>query len=198
MPMGPHAQQGPCQQPPNICAAALGRVGAALSEQKSFEMKNTKEALFGATGKDAKRLIKQLAVDCDDISLASLVYPDECIDLICEVLATGALFTKPGIDYFLHRTLTDMFRFSEQQKLRTLETITKNYERYSDLDTCWILGDLIARSYDRVVALDVFRSLFNKATDNGREGIALGLDVLVRLSKRDPQLIKQVHKIIQG
>jgi len=48
------------------------------------------------------------------------------------------------------------------------------------------------------VALNVFRSLFNKATDNGREGIVLGLDVLVRLSKRDPQLIKQVHEIIQS
>jgi len=196
--MGPHAQQGPCQQPPNICAAALGGVGAALSEQKSFEMKNTKEALFGATGKDAKRLIKQLAVDCEDISLGNPAYPDECIDMICEILATDAFFTKPGIDYFLFRTLAEIYKFSEQQKLRILETITDNYERYSDLDMCWGLGDWIARTYDGGVALNVFRSLFNKATDNGREGIVLGLDVLVRLSKRDPQLIKQVHEIIQS
>lgn len=160
-------------------------------------MKSTKDALYNATGKDAKRLIKQLAVDCEDISLGNPTYPDECIDMICEILATDVFFNKRGMDYFLFRTLAEIYKFSEQQKLRILGVITENYEHYSDLDMCWGLGDWIARSYDGTVALDVFRSLFNKATDNGREGIVLGLDVLVRLSKQDPQLIKQVHKIIQ-
>lgn len=156
------------------------------------------EALYGTTGKDLKKLLGQLGRDYEHIALSSEELPDECVDLVCEILATEELFTKPGIDIFLLKISTDMHRLSEQQKLKLLRAITENYERYSKLEMCWRLGDLIARSYDRTVALDVFRSLFRKASDQGKEGLALGMDILVRQSKQDPQLIKQIDKIVRG
>lgn len=159
-------------------------------------MENIKAALYEAEGKGARKLIKELASSCEDFALAQEVFPEECMDLIVEILSEERLFTKSGIDVFLLKTSTDMYRLSEGQKARLLKAIFENYSRYADIDMCWLLGDLIARSYDRLTVLSTFRSLFSTATNQGKEGIALGLDVLARQSMQDAPLMKEIDEIL--
>lgn len=159
-------------------------------------MENLRQALYAATGKDAKKAIKDQAAIYEDITLSAEKFPDECLDLIIEILSVSELFTKPGIDIFLLKTSTDMYRLTGGQKQRLFDAICDHYGQYTDKDLCWLLGDLIARNYDRSTAMQAFRTLFNLATAQGKKGVALGLDVLAKQSKHDPQLMKEIEAIL--
>lgn len=164
---------------------------------KDLKMENIRQALYAAAGKGANKAIKEQAAAYEHITLSQEVFSDECLNLIVEILSVKELFSKPGIDAFLLKTSTDMYRLSTSQKQRLLDAICENYFQYTNMEMCWQLGDMIARSYDQATSMKAFQRLFESATDQGKEGIVLGLDILAKQSKRDPKLMKEIDAILK-
>ncbi|WP_230851039.1 hypothetical protein [Ralstonia solanacearum] len=164
---------------------------------KGVTVENIRQALYAATGKGARKLLKEQATIYEKITLSNEIIPDECIDLIVEILSTDELFSKPGIDVFFLKASTDMYRLSEIHKQRLLVTICENYSKYTNIEMCWQLGDMIARAYEPATAIKVFQRLFASATDQGKEGIVLGLDIIARQSKRDTKIMREIDAIIK-
>lgn len=155
------------------------------------------QALYlAAEEKKQRKLVHKQADAYEDYLLNQQDFPNEALDLIIKILSDEKLFRLDGIDIFVLKIYTDMSRLSDNQKKRLLNSICENYEYYSNLDFCWQIGDLVARSYDQSTALQVFKRLFDSASDQGKEGIVLGLDILAKQSKRDPKLMNEVQNIL--
>ncbi|WP_192558460.1 hypothetical protein [Pseudomonas allokribbensis] len=161
-------------------------------------MKEIKDALHAAAGKGARKVIAAQADIYENATLANEYFSDECLELITYILSTEDLFNKPGMHVFIVKIHTDMDILSDNQKQKLLDTVSLNYQRYNQTDLCWHLGDLIARCYDSNLAMNFFQHHFVSATPQGKEGIALGLDILARHSKRDPKIMKKIETILKG
>ena len=162
----------------------------------NLAMENIRRALYEARGKGAGKILKTQASLYEDLTLAHELVPDECIDLIVEILSAKELSSKPGMEMFLVKTCSDMERLKESQRERLLSAVLAHYGEYDRVEFCWAICDLIARSYSQDVAIDLFRRVFPSATYQGKEGVALGLDIIARSSKRDPVLMKEIEKIL--
>ena len=128
-----------------------------------------------------------LANQFGEATLGGSEFSEKGFSLIIEILSVDALFSKKGIWVFILQINGDEQRFSAAQKARILAAISMNYARYDDLEFCWTTCDLIARWFDETIALNTFRDLDAKATLSGREGIALGRDVILRRPRADKQ-----------
>lgn len=159
-------------------------------------VESVRQALYAASQKGARKAIREQAMELQRITHSCATYPDACLDLIVEILAVNELFSKSGIDIFVLDMITTMYRLSDSQKQRLLQAISDHYSEYADEEMCTLLGDLVARNYDQSTAMQTFKALFNSATDQGKEGIALGLDILARDSKRDPRVMKEIQAIL--
>jgi len=160
-------------------------------------MDSIRQALYSATGPGASRIVKAQAAIYERITLSQEVFSDACLNLILEILSVEELFSKPGIEEFLLRISTGMYLLTANQKRQLLNVISANYSQYENIELCWLLGDMIARSWDQVTALQTFRRLFKSATDQGKEGIVLGLDIVAKHSKRDPFLMERIDAILK-
>lgn len=127
---------------------------------------------------------------------ANTLYLTAYVDLAVEVLSVAQLYRKPGMYSLLQMLHMDMDRMTAAQKDRLLQALRDHYSGYDDLDLCWRTGDLIARCYDEPVALAAFSAMFDSATAQGKEGVALGLDVLMRQPGRAPDLSGRVRRIL--
>lgn len=127
---------------------------------------------------------------------SSTLYLNAYIELAVEVFSVAELYRKPGMYSLVHLMYFDMYRMTAVQKERLLQALRDNYSGYDDLDFCWHTGDLIARCYEENVALAAFSAMFDSATPQGKEGVALGLDVLMRQPGRTPGLGKRVRRIL--
>jgi hypothetical protein len=135
-------------------------------------------------------------VKYEEVTLSHELVPDECIGLIIEILSVRELSSKPGMEDFLSNIYMDMKRLTSQQKKNLLSAASKHYGEYDRVEFCWVICDLVARSYPLDVALKFFRQVSNIATHQGEEGVALGLDILARASSREPNLMKEIEVII--
>jgi hypothetical protein len=140
----------------------------------------------------------ELITEYNRLALGHDTFPQTCFDLIIEILSIEELFNKPGIDVFLMNISTDTERLSKERKQKLLDTIRDSYSKYANLEFCWIAGDMLARYFDREYVMYVFDTLFNKSTSEGKEGIALGLDIIAKHSKRDPNIMKKIDKILNN
>jgi hypothetical protein len=155
-----------------------------------------RRALYAATSGNSKKVIKEQVSKYEDETLSHELVPDECFALIIEILSTKELFFKPGIEAFLSNTYMDMERLTSVQKGELLGAASKHYNEYNRVEFCWVLCDLVARCYKQDVALQFFRGAFGGATYQGKEGVALGLDILARASGREPKLMKEIESIL--
>jgi hypothetical protein len=161
-------------------------------------MEELRKALYEIEGKGARKRIMKLATEYDRLAMGHDTFPQICFDLIIEILSTEELFNKPGMDVFLMNISTDTERLSKERKQKLLDTIQDSYSKYANLEFCWIAGDMLARYFDREHVIYVFDTLFNKSTSEGKEGIALGLDIIAKHSKRDPSIMKKIEKILNN
>lgn len=159
-------------------------------------MKDIKRALYEAAGKNTKKVIEEQASFFEDLALSSEGFPDYCVDVVIEVLSVRELHEKPGIEKFILNTSTDSHRLSGGQKHRLLDAAVHHYHEYTNQDFCWFLCDFIARSFDQESALSFFDRVFDSAREEGRKGVALGLDILARTSKLEPNLIRLIKAIL--
>ncbi|MFJ4143423.1 hypothetical protein [Pseudomonas sp. NPDC089734] len=154
-------------------------------------------ALYEVEGKGGRKKIRELATEYDRMTLGHEIFPEECLEFILELLSTEALFSKAGIDAFLIKLSTDMDKLSVQQKEKLLNVIRNNYCNYSDLELCWVVGDMVARYYDRKQAMNFFRDVFGSAGKAGKEGVVLGLDVVAKHSGRDAKVMQDIDNILK-
>jgi hypothetical protein len=161
-------------------------------------MKELRNTLYEITGKGARKRIMELITEYNRLALGHDTFPQTCFDLIIEILSIEELFNKPGIDIFLMNISTDTENMSKERKQKLLETIRDNYPQYTGLEFCWVMGDMLARYFDRAPVINVFDTTFKKSTPEGKEGIALGLDIIARHSKRDPVIMKKIEKILNS
>jgi hypothetical protein len=159
-------------------------------------MKDIKRALYEATGKSAKKIIREQASFFEDLALTSEDFPEYCVDIVVEVLSVRELHEKPGIEKFILNTVTDSHRLSDGQKYRLLDAAVHHYREYTNQDFCWLLCDFIARSFDQESALIFFDRVFDSASEEGKQGVALGLDILARSSKLESSLMQRIEAIL--
>lgn len=159
-------------------------------------MKEVVSALHAANGKGARKSIAKQADIYENATLANEFFSEECLGFIVYLLSTEDLFNKPGIEIFIVKLATDMDIISDGQRKFLLDALGNNYHSYLNIELCWHLGDLVARHYDKGSAMRFFQQQFISATSQGKEGIALGLDILTRQSKRDPRVMKEVSRIL--
>jgi hypothetical protein len=160
-------------------------------------MQNIITSLIAIADTGDQKRIRELASAYEDLCLAYEEFPDTAIDVITQILSEKTLFQKQGIEQFLSKTSTDMYRLNPNQKQWLLDTIVKHYSEYADIKLCWWLGDIIARGYDQKTALQTFAIIFNTASDQGKEGIALGLDVLTKQPEANDALLKSIKDIFK-
>ncbi|RFB80932.1 hypothetical protein [Methylovirgula sp. 4M-Z18] len=92
-------------------------------------MKDDVEKLRGALFSDSERGRKSfdtLIRLYRGISLSSAALPDECFEIIIDILSSDKLFSKNGIDSFVMELSTDMGRLTEQQKFALMEGMRGN------------------------------------------------------------------------
>ncbi|WP_455894232.1 hypothetical protein [Pseudomonas palmensis] len=158
-------------------------------------MKNIRQSICEAVGKGSRKTLLNLAAEFEMAELMSSDISDEAFEFILDLLSSEELFNRPGMSAFLVNISFDMNKFSLTQKAQMLSAVQLNYSRYSDLEFCWVLCDIVARNYERSVALKAFGDLVNDATSEGRKGIALGLDAIAKQSKRDSNTMTEIEKV---
>jgi hypothetical protein len=125
-------------------------------------------------------------------------FPPDCLSLILEIVSNKEVFHKSGIDFFFGEMMTDVLRLNDEQKVILLESLRQNYSWYDDLDICWMVGDLVARNYPVQSALAFFEAVAKTAAPQGREGIALGLDVIYKNNKNDNLVLNKAKSILKA
>lgn len=166
--------------------------------QDAVAVETIRAALYATTGKKVGKRVQALAIEHASLALSHEHYPAAGFALLLEILTVDALFNKRGIEYFLVNLAADMHQLSLAQRQALLQVAGENYPRYTYLDGCWVLGDLIARHYEKSQAMAFFKQVFRSASAEGREGVALGLDVIARHAKRDPGVVREVQRILRS
>lgn len=170
-------------------------------ENRSLPMhtvQSLRTALYAIPADARRRVVHGWVSEFEAVISASSLYLPAYVDLAVEVLSVAQLYRKPGMYSLLQMLHMDMDlgRMTSAQQDRVLQTLRDHYGGYDDLDLCWRTGDLIARCYDEQVALAAFSVMFDSATAQGKEGVALGLDVLMRQPGRALDLASRVRRIL--
>ena len=163
----------------------------------SGDAASIKSDLLKIPGKGGTKKILAEAKKFDDLISDHKNIPDAYFGLWLDIFSDPDLYNKQGIHVFIMNLQICMYATSDNQKESALHTIVSHYSNYRNLDTCWHVGDLIARCYETQKALNCFKLLFPISTEQGREGIALGLDVLGRQDKSE-KTKKMIEQILRS
>ncbi|MDF9617967.1 hypothetical protein P5705_09960 [Pseudomonas entomophila] len=160
----------------------------------SGDVISIKSELLKISNKGGAKKIFAEAKKFDDLISNFENIPDAYFGLWLDILSDPELYNKQGMHVFVMNLQICMHALSEDQKEGALHAILSHYSNYNNLDTCWHVGDLIARCYKMQKALNCFKILFPASTEQGRKGIALGLDVLRRQDKgaKSKRMIEQI------
>lgn len=155
-------------------------------------MKEIRRAIYDAKGKGLRSIIKKqaylymdLILETENLSVETGI-PQSIFDLLVEILSVKELYEKPGMDGFMVGMATDAVWLSADQKSLMYAAMLANYGGYGREEFCWTICDFIARQFPFEKAMDFFEAVSDSATDNGRQGIRLGLSVLSRYAGNDP------------
>ncbi|AVD88651.1 hypothetical protein C4Q26_16535 [Pseudomonas sp. SWI44] len=155
-------------------------------------------ALQKADGKKIRKEVAQLADRYEKLLFEIDGTSDESVDFMLSIFSDERLFNKPGMDIFVLKAGTEFFCMTDEQKSKIYNALLNAYHKCSNLDYCWATGDLIARNFNRKCALHFFSQTFVCATKNGKEGIALGLDVIARQEGRNQQVKEIIARILRS
>lgn len=163
----------------------------------SGDVTSIKGELLKISKKGGAKKIFAEAKRFDDLISNFENIPDAYFSLWLDILSDPELCNKQGMHVFIMNLQICMYAISEDQKESALRAILSHYANYNNLDTCWHVGDLIARCYEMQKALSCFKILFPVSTEQGRKGIALGLDVLRRQDESATSK-KMIEQILRG
>jgi hypothetical protein len=124
-------------------------------------------------------------------------YPDECLQLIIDILSRKSLAEIPGIQLFLASLFTDMPRLGDQQRARILSAAYLALPGLERVELCWSICDLIARWFPKETSLQFFLEVSASAQPAAMEGVMLGLDVLRMHHKGDRAVTNAIALVLQ-
>lgn len=153
-------------------------------------------ALEEAGGKKIRRQLSQLGDAYENLLFELGGTSEDSVRFILSVISNAGICNKSGADVFVLKISTEFFCMNEQQKQSVYDALFEMYREYDDLDFCWVVGDLISRNFNKQQALRFFKEQYSVATYNGREGIALGLDVIARQDGRSQEMNSTIRKIL--
>ncbi|MFJ4345588.1 hypothetical protein [Pseudomonas sp. NPDC089401] len=163
-------------------------------------MQNFEELFITLQAATGKKVRKEASKLTDEYEHMLTIYEGTCedsVEFLLSVFRDKDLCDKPGVDMFAMMAGNELFLMSDAQKKSIYSTLRNMYQNYNNLDFCWVVGDLIARNYERKEAMDFFSSEFPKSTHNGKEGIALGLDIIARQEGRSAEVNKMIDRILK-
>lgn len=163
----------------------------------SRDLVSIKSELFKISGKGGAKKILDEAKKFDDLISHYENIPDSCFGLWLDIFSDSELYNKQGMHIFFLNFQVCMYAISDNQKEGALHAIVAHYSNYNNLETCWHVGDLVARCYETQKAFDFFKNLFHTSTAQGREGIALGLEILGRQDKSTKSK-KMIEQVLRG
>lgn len=124
-------------------------------------------------------------------------YPDDCLQLLIEVIACPRLASIAGMQLFVASLFSDMPRLSDKQAARFLDAVRASLPNLQRVEMCWALCDLVARCYQKEVAFRFLVDVAAVAQPAALEGVMLGLDVL-RIHNKDDRTITDTMARIAG
>lgn len=167
-------------------------------------MEEIRRAIYEAKGKNSKSVVREQAslymesiLETEDLSSASGI-PKPVFDLLIEILSVKELYEKPGIEDFMLGMATDTDWLSVNQKDMMYAAMLSNYEGYINQVFCWTICDFIARQFSFDKALSFFKEVIGTATEDGKRGVYLGLDILARYAKNHPDKKQQLDSLLKS
>lgn len=124
------------------------------------------------------------------------VYPDDCLQLVIDVISLPSLASIAGMQLFVASLFTDMPRLSDEQAARLLVAARASLPTLQRVELCWALCDLVARCYQTEVAFSFLIDVATVAQPTAIEGVMLGLDVLRRRNKGDRRITDAMARIV--
>ena len=119
---------------------------------------------------------------------------DEILDLLNDIFIYRNIYSKDEANKLVFEIRINILRLNSVQKNDLLLCIIENYSHYENLEFCWTVGDMIARSYEPDVALKTFGMLSISPSKSGSAGIMLGLDILQLNSVSERFLAEEIGR----
>jgi len=116
------------------------------------------------------------------------IYPDDCLQLVIDVISLPSLASIAGMQLFVASLFSDMPRLSDEQAARFMVAARASLPTLQRVELCWALCDLVARCYEKQVAFSFLVDVATEAQPTAIEGVVLGLDVL-RMHNKDDRTI---------
>jgi hypothetical protein len=162
------------------------------------DMQEVRDFLLIVPRSGGRDLLRNQFKKFDSIILSSDDYPEECFQLVLDIIQSEVFSKIVGIDMFMQSTFSDVDRLNHDQKERLLKAIDHGYKNFDDEDACWLLCDFLARQYDEKTALAAFRSMSQGASRFQKNGVALGLDIIIRKSIAPKLALKASEEILRS
>jgi hypothetical protein len=149
---------------------------------------------------DAPGAAKKVAHEVTEFErlLTEDVYPDDCLQLVIDVISLPSLASIAGMQLFVASLFSDMPRLSDEQAARLLVAARASLPTLQRVELCWALCDLVARCYQKEVAFSFFIDVAAEAQPTAMEGVMLGLDVLRMHDKADRTITDAMAEIARA
>jgi len=161
------------------------------------EIREVRDFLMIAPRSGGRELLKKYFKKFDDRILSSEVFPEDCFHLVLDIIQSEAFSRIKGIDIFIQSLFSDVDGLSADQKEGLLRAIEHGYKNFNDEDACWLICDFLARQYDEKIAIEAFRIMSRSASRFQKNGIALGLDIIIKKSSAPKFAIEAAKEILQ-
>lgn len=162
------------------------------------EIREVRDFLMISPRSGGRELLKKYFKKFDDRILSSKGFPDDCFRLVLDIIQSEEFSRIKGVDMFMQSLFSDMDRLSYDQKESLLRAIGHGYKNFNDEDTCWLLCDFLARQYDEKIAMEAFRNMSRGASRFQKNGIALGLDIIIKKSIAPKLAIESSKEILRS
>uniref|UniRef100_UPI00333F83AA hypothetical protein n=1 Tax=Castellaniella defragrans TaxID=75697 RepID=UPI00333F83AA len=150
---------------------------------------------IGGLGVNSKR--KEMAEIAFDLMRASLLVSplsDEIFSLYMEIFSDPEIFSRRGVENFIHWLYSDFEKLTAEQKTVLLETLISHSKGYADQNLGFAVGDMIARQYSLRVALTAFRRMWSSGDEHSRFIAQFGADVLSLCLPKEGKERHTLHK----
>jgi hypothetical protein len=123
--------------------------------------------------------------------------PKPNFDLLIEILSVKKLYEKPGMEDFMVGMAADTHWLSNGQKDAMYDAMLSSYSEYDREEFCWVICDFVARQFSFDRALAFFEVAIRSATESGRRGIYLGLNIIARSVKEESGKMRRITLLLK-
>ena len=167
-------------------------------------MEDVRRAIYEAKGRNSRSVIREQAshyvdfiLEAENLSEGKGI-PKPSFDLLIEILSVKELYEKPGVEDFMLGMAAGTNWLSISQKNMMYDAMLSNYGGYIREDFCWTICDFVARQFSFEKAFTFFKEVIDFATEDGKRGVYLGLDILYRYAKEYPDKEQRIASLLKS